>query len=89
MEDSATGKLSIKAGKVAFGSSVAELLQQISEQLQEQITLFNQAALHVHESGNLGYPTAPPSGPFAAAWTAAVTKTTLIKGLIDGIKGSL
>lgn len=86
LTDNGTGRLKITNDTVALGASSAELLQQISDELQELITLFNTVAPHTHVA-NLGYPTAPPDTQ--AAWTTAASNLSTIKGLVDGIKGTL
>lgn len=86
LTDNGTGALKISGEKVALGASSAELLQQISDQLQELITLFTTVANHTH-IGNLGYPTSVPDTQ--AAWQTAASNLTSIKGLVDGIKGTL
>lgn len=81
-----SGELKLSAGKVALGSSTAELLDQISKQLEKLNTVFSAVASHTH-IGNLGYPTAPPST--AGAWTTAASDMNTIKAKIDAIKGTL
>ena len=86
-EDSAGAKLKISGGKVGLGTSSAELLEQISLQLQELITWTNTvAAVHTHQ-GNLGYPTTPPTQ--ATGYTNLGTQLTTIKGKVDSIKGGV
>lgn len=86
LKDKGTGALKITGEKVAIGASSAELLEQISQSLQQIITFANSEANHVH-LGNLGYPTAVPTT--TANWTALGSALTAIKGLVDGIKGTL
>jgi hypothetical protein len=86
LKDNGTGKLKITGDKIALGASSAELLQQISDALQELITLFGTVATHTHVS-NLGYPSAPPDT--AGDWSSASGALSAIKSLVDGIKGSL
>lgn len=86
VKDNGTGKLKITGDKVALGASSAELLQQISDALQELITFANSEQKHVH-TGNLGYPTSPPVT--ASNWGSLGSALSAIKGLVDGIKGSL
>lgn len=86
IQDNGTGKLRISGDKVALGASSAELLQQISDQLDALNTLFSTVSSHTHV-GNLGYPTAPPDT--AGDWSSAASTMSTIKGLIDGIKGTL
>lgn len=86
LKDKASGALKITGEKVAIGASSAELLEQISQSLQQIITFANSEANHVH-LGNLGYPTAVPTT--TANWTALGTALSGIKGLVDGIKGTL
>lgn len=85
-KDNGNGALKITGNKVAIGASSAELLQQISNQLQQMQTALNALASHTH-IGNLGYPTAPPD--VAAAVSGAATQLGTIKALVDGIKGTL
>jgi hypothetical protein len=86
LKDKGTGALKITGEKVAMGAASAELLEQISQHLQQVITFANSEANHVH-LGNLGYPTAVPTT--TANWTALGTALTGIKALVDGIKGTL
>lgn len=86
LQDNGSGKLKITGETVAIGASSAELLQQVSDQLQELITLFNGVAPHTH-IGNLGYPSAVPDTQ--ALWVTAASNLSTIKGLVDGIKGVL
>jgi hypothetical protein len=87
LKDNGTGKLKITGDKVAIGASSAELLQQISDSLQKIITWTNSVgSVHDH-IGNLGYPTAPPTQ--ASGYTSLGSDLSTIKGLVDGIKGTL
>lgn len=86
LKDNGTGALKIQGDKVALGASSAELLQQVSDQLQKHITMANAEATHTH-LGNLGYPTAAPSTQ--SDWTTLASDLTAIKALVDGIKGTL
>lgn len=87
LQDNGTGKVKITGDKIAIGASSAELLQQISDQLEKIIDWANNTgAVHTH-IGNLGYSTAPPTQ--ASAYTQLGTDLNTIKGLVDGIKGSL
>lgn len=87
LKDKASGKIKLKGEKVAIGASSAELLQQISDSLQKIITWTNTVgAIHDH-LGNLGYPTAVPTQ--ASGYTTLGTELSTIKGLVDGIKGTL
>ncbi len=81
-----TAELNLDKGKVALGASGTELLQKISDQLQELITLFTAVSIHTH-LGNLGYPTDEPDTRLD--WEDAATNLTTIKDDIDGIKGVL
>lgn len=80
------GEINIVAGKLAIGANGIELLQQISDQLADLITMANAEAAHTH-IGNLGYPTAVPST--AGDWSSLAGQLGTIKGNIDGIKGTL
>lgn len=82
-----TGALNIKDGKVALGASSAELLQQISDQLDKLSKFLQQTdAIHTH-IGNLGYPTLLPVE--TALFLTAATDLIAIKAKVDGIKGTL
>lgn len=82
-----TGELNLKAGKVAIGASGTELLQKISDSLDKILTWANNVgAVHYH-LGNLGYSTASPTQ--ASGYTQLGSDLSTIKGMIDGIKGSL
>ena len=75
------------AGTVAFGVNGVELLDQISQQLQQLIDWANNiGALHQH-IGNLGYDSLIPNE--TADYIALGTELSNIQGLIDGITGSL
>lgn len=81
--------LNLSAALVAIGVGDVEVLKQLSDALQELITLFKATgATHVHIC-NLGYPSSVPISPFAANWTAAGDALQVIKDLIDGITGTL
>lgn len=82
----ATSTASIKSPKIAFGTGTVELLQQISDELEELKSLFDTVSSHTH-IGNLGYPTAPPDTQ--GDWSSASSKMGEIKGKIDGIKGTI
>lgn len=87
LKDNGTGALRIKGSKVALGASSAELLQQISDTLDKLKTFFqNVDATHTH-IGNLGYPTLLPVE--TAQFIQVATDLGTIKGLVDGIKGTL
>lgn len=87
IEDKSGGKIKVAAGKIAIGNSTAELLQQISDQLDKIATWANSVgATHTH-LGNLGFPTAPPTQ--ASGYTQLGSDLQTIKGKVDGIKGSL
>jgi hypothetical protein len=73
-------------GKVAFGTSSVELLEQLSQTLQTLITLTSSMQTETH-TGNLGYPTAPPDN--AGDYAAAESSLSNLKGLVDSIKGNL
>lgn len=88
-EINATSTYTVRSPKIALGSDGIELLQQISNQLDKLATLFEQAKNHVHEIGNLGYPTSPPSQPFITAWETAKSNMKEIKAKVDTIKGTL
>jgi hypothetical protein len=85
-KDNGTGKLKITGDKVALGASSAELLQQLSDALDAIKTAATAESSHTH-IGNLGYPTAPPTT--AGDWSSLASALGAIKGLVDGIKGSL
>ena len=89
LKDNGTGSLRISDDKVALGASSAELLQQISDQLQELITLFSTVKDHTHDFGNLGYTVGPPSPSFNTAWNTAASNLTTIRNLVEGIRGIL
>jgi len=86
---SGTGELNIVNNTVALGSSTAELLQQISDQLQQLITVSTAEAAHTHNiiTPIPGNPTGPPTT--AGGWIAAAAQFTIIKALIESIKGTL
>jgi hypothetical protein len=86
LKDNGTGKIKITGDKVAIGASSAELLEQLSSALQEIITFANSEQNHIH-TGNLGYPTAPPLT--SSNWASFGSAISAIKGLVDGIKGTL
>lgn len=86
VKESGGGTLKLAGNKVGLGGSSAELLQQISDQLDKLSTLFNAVATHSH-LGNLGFPSGPPTTQ--AQWTTAASDMTTIKGKIDGIKGGI
>lgn len=85
-KDNGTGKLKISDDKVALGASSAELLEQISASLGKLVTMITSMETETH-TGNLGYATSVPIN--AAAYTTAKTELSTIKGLVDGIKGTL
>lgn len=79
--------IKVEGGKVAIGSSSAELLQQISDTL-DKIKTWAETVGSVHTHlGNLGYTTAPPDQ--SGDYTALGGDLGTIKGLIDGIKGTI
>lgn len=87
LKDNASGSIKITGETIAIGASSAELLQQISDTLDKIITWTNNVgALHTH-LGNLGYPTLLPVE--TAGYLQLGTELTTIKGLVDGIKGTL
>lgn len=86
VKESGGGTLKLGSNKVGLGGSSAELLDQISQQLEKLSTLFQTVAPHTH-IGNLGYPTAPAD--VMSAWTTAKGDMDTIKGKIDGIKGGI
>jgi hypothetical protein len=73
-------------GKVAFGTSSVELLEQLSQTLQTLIDLTASMQTETH-IGNLGYPTAVPDN--AGDYGAANSSLSSLKGLVDSIKGNL
>lgn len=82
-----SAELHLSDDKVALGASSAELLDQISQALDKHIQFLNQTdALHTH-IGNLGYPTLLPVE--TAQFIQLATDLQVIKGKIDGIKGTL
>ncbi|NIT99514.1 MAG: hypothetical protein GWN01_00775 [Nitrosopumilaceae archaeon] len=87
LKDNGTGALKITGEKVAIGASSAELLQQISDQLEKIAEWANSVGSAHDHVGNLGYPTAPPTQ--AADYVALGTDLSSIKALVDGIKGTL
>ena len=87
LKDKGNGELKISNNKVALGASSAELLQQISDQLDKIATWANSVgAVHTH-IGNLGYPTLVPDQ--ASGYTSLGSDLNTIKGKVDGIKGTL
>ena len=86
LKDNGTGALTLKGSKVALGASSAELLDQISQALDAAITVATSEATHTH-LGNLGFPTGPTDQ--AGAWSSFKSALQGIKGLVDGIKGTL
>lgn len=78
--------LTLKNGKVALGGPTAELLEEISNSLQELISHMEDLQIETH-NGNLGYPTATPLN--SASYSATAGALTGIKSLIDGIKGTI
>jgi hypothetical protein len=86
IKESGGGTLKLAGDKVGLGGSSAELLQQISDQLDKLKTLFQTVATHTH-LGNLGFPSGPPTTQ--SAWTTASSDMTTIKAKIDGIKGGI
>jgi hypothetical protein len=81
------GELNIVKGKVAFGASGTELLQQISDTLDKIKTFMNSVDSTHDHIGNLGYPTSPPET--ASQFTQLGSDLGDIKSKVDGIKGSL
>ena len=73
-------------GKIAFGTSSVELLEQLSQTLQSLITLTASMQTETH-LGNLGYPTTVPEN--ASNYATAESELINLKGLVDSIKGNL
>jgi hypothetical protein len=86
IEASGGAKGKFAGGQVAFGTDATELLQQISDALQDLSTLFATVAPHNH-IGNLGYNTSPPDTQ--GDWAASSATMASIKALVDSIKASL
>lgn len=83
----ATSSVQIKSPRIAIGASGIELLQQIADSLDKLVTWANTVgATHTH-TGNLGFPTSPPTQ--AAGYQALGTALATIKTKIESIKGSL
>lgn len=87
VETNAGGRMKITGGKVGIGGPTAELLQQISDQLQRLITLTGTNMTAETHTGNLGYPSSPPLN--AASYATVSGQLTGIKALVDGIKGGI
>lgn len=80
-------EINLKGGTVAIGSSSTELLDQISKTLDKIATWAGSVgATHTH-IGDLGFPVSAPIQ--ASGYTQLQTDLSAIKGLIDGIKGTL
>jgi len=81
-----SGFVKVQDGKVAMGTTSVELLQQISDQLNEMITWTSVGATHTHV-GNLAAPTSPPIT--APAYIKLGASLSVIKASIDSIKGNI
>ena len=71
---------------VGIGGASAELLQQVSDGLQQLSDTALASSIHTHV-GNLGYPTSDPDQ--AAAMAAVGAEALVIKALVDSIKGGI
>jgi len=80
------GALKLSKGKVALGSSTAELLDLFDKTLSILSQLATDLSTEIH-TGNLGLPTSPPLN--AAQYVAAQVQLTQLQTLLGTIKGSL
>lgn len=87
LRDNASGEIKITGETIAIGASTAELLQQISDDIDAVAQWAGSTgAIHTH-TGNLGYPTSIPVE--TAQYIQLQTDLLAIKALVDGIKGTL
>lgn len=83
----ATTSATMNSPKIAIGGNGIELLDQITQALQDIIKFLNSTdSTHTH-TGNLGYPTSPPTQ--ASQFTALGSQLQGIHDSISSIKGSL
>jgi hypothetical protein len=87
MQTQSGAQINVSGSTIAIGNKQAELFDQLSKALGKLITFFNSVdSAHTH-TGNLGYPTSPPTQ--ASQFTQLGSDLQAIQTLINGIKGTL